>query len=88
MTCTARHSPSRPSARYNPNPSPNPNPNPDPDPDPSPNPNPNPNQVRQVVDGERLVSEFEVQAGAVPFVSDFVPLAYSGGLPPTTNPNP
>ena len=41
-----------------------------------------------MVDGERLVSEFEVQAGAVPFVSDFVPLAYSGGLPPTTDPNP
>ena len=41
-----------------------------------------------MVDGERLVSEFEVQAVAVPFVSDFVPLAYSGGLPPTTNPNP
>lgn len=40
-------------------------------------------KVRQVVDGERLVSEFEVQAGAVPFVSDFVPLAYSGGLPLT-----
>ena len=38
-------------------------------------------KVRQVVDGEKLVSEFEVQAGAVPFVSDFVPLAYSGGLP-------
>lgn len=38
-------------------------------------------KVRQVVDGEKLVSEFEVQAGAVPFVSDFVPLVYSGGLP-------
>ena len=38
-------------------------------------------KVRQVVDGQRLVSEFEVQAGAVPFLSDYLPLAYSGGLP-------
>lgn len=42
-------------------------------------------KVRQVVDGERVVSEFEVTVGAVPFLAD-VPLigprlAYSGGLP-------
>jgi hypothetical protein len=39
--------------------------------------------VRQVItkDG-RLVNEFEVRAGAIPFLSDFVPsLRYSGGLP-------
>merc|ERR1719310_364184 len=38
-------------------------------------------KVRQVISETKLVSEFEVRAGAVPFVSDFVPLAYSGGLP-------
>lgn len=38
-------------------------------------------QVRQVVSGSRLVSEFEVSAGAVPFLSDFTPFSYSGGLP-------
>eukprot|EP00584_Thalassiosira_punctigera_P005619 CAMPEP_0172531128 /NCGR_PEP_ID=MMETSP1067-20121228/4653_1 /TAXON_ID=265564 ORGANISM="Thalassiosira punctigera, Strain Tpunct2005C2" /NCGR_SAMPLE_ID=MMETSP1067 /ASSEMBLY_ACC=CAM_ASM_000444 /LENGTH=354 /DNA_ID=CAMNT_0013315471 /DNA_START=64 /DNA_END=1128 /DNA_ORIENTATION=- len=38
--------------------------------------------VRQVITGEgRLVNEFEVKVGAVPFLSDFLPLAYSGGLP-------
>ena len=39
--------------------------------------------VRQVIrkDG-RLVNEFEVKAGAIPFLSDFIPsLRYSGGLP-------
>jgi hypothetical protein len=39
--------------------------------------------VRQVItkDG-RLVNEFEVRAGAIPFLSDFLPsLRYSGGLP-------
>ena len=39
--------------------------------------------VRQIItrDG-RLVNEFEVRAGAVPFLSDLVPsLKYSGGLP-------
>lgn len=40
-------------------------------------------KVRQVIDGARVVSEFEVQAGAVPFLFDFVPFAYSGGLPLT-----
>jgi hypothetical protein len=39
--------------------------------------------VRQVISREgRLVNEFEVKAGAIPFLSDFVPsLRYSGGLP-------
>ena len=39
--------------------------------------------VRQIVSNDRLVSEFEVQAGAVPFLSDFTPFAYSGGIPVT-----
>lgn len=38
-------------------------------------------QVRQVVSSNRIVSEFEVQAGAVPFLNDFTPFSYSGGLP-------
>lgn len=38
-------------------------------------------QVRQVVSDTRLVSEFEVQVGAVPFLSDFTPFSYSGGAP-------
>lgn len=37
--------------------------------------------VRQIVSGTRLVSEFEVKAGAVPFLSDFTPFQYSGGWP-------
>jgi len=43
-------------------------------------------QVRQVVslDPPMLTSEFEVRAGAVPFLSDVLPfLRYSGGLPLT-----
>lgn len=41
--------------------------------------------VRQVISRTgRLVNEFEVKAGAIPFLSDFVrPLTYSGGLPLT-----
>lgn len=41
--------------------------------------------VRQVISRTgRLVNEFEVKAGAIPFLSDFVrPLTYSGGLPVT-----
>mmetsp|Transcript_11992 Transcript_11992/g.28854 ORF Transcript_11992/g.28854 Transcript_11992/m.28854 type:complete len:498 (-) Transcript_11992:61-1554(-) len=38
-------------------------------------------QVRQVVSETRLTSEFEVQVGSVPFLSDFTPFAYSGGWP-------
>ena len=30
---------------------------------------------------DKIVSEFETAAGAVPFLTDFLPLAYSGGLP-------
>ena len=41
-------------------------------------------KVRQIVDGSRVVSEFEVSAGAVPFLTDAAPfLSYSGGLPLT-----
>jgi hypothetical protein len=39
--------------------------------------------VRQIISSDRLVSEFEVKAGAVPFISDFTPFKYSGGLPVT-----
>lgn len=41
--------------------------------------------VRQVIASTgRIVNEFEVKAGAVPFLSDFLPqLRYSGGLPLT-----
>lgn len=40
-------------------------------------------KVRQIVGGYpiRMVSEFEVKVGAVPFLSDFTPFAYSGGWP-------
>ena len=38
--------------------------------------------VRQIITGEgKLVNEFEVKVGAVPFLSDCLPLKYSGGLP-------
>jgi len=40
-------------------------------------------QVRQVVSSNRLVSEFEVQVGSIPFLNDFTPFSYSGGLPVT-----
>lgn len=39
--------------------------------------------VRQIVSRSRLVSEFEVKAGAIPFLNDFTPFSYSGGLPVT-----
>lgn len=39
--------------------------------------------VRQIISASRLVSEFEVKAGAVPFLSDLTPFSYSGGLPIT-----
>ena len=36
----------------------------------------------QVISADAVVSEFEVSAGAVPFLSDAAPfLSYSGGLP-------
>ena len=38
-------------------------------------------QVRQIISPTRLVSEFEVVVGAVPFLSDFTPFTYSGGVP-------
>ena len=42
-------------------------------------------KVRQIIDadGGRMVSEFEVKVGSIPFLSDFTPFAYSGGLPST-----
>jgi len=40
-------------------------------------------KVRQVVSEEKLVSEFEVKVGSIPFLSDFTPFAYSGGWPVT-----
>ena len=43
-------------------------------------------EVRQVISKEgRMVNEFEVKAGAVPFLSDFTPFRYSGGLPVTVD---
>ena len=38
-------------------------------------------KVRQIISPTRMVSEFEVRVGSVPFLSDFTPFAYSGGLP-------
>jgi len=41
-------------------------------------------KVRQVVSSSRIISEFEVSVGAVPFLSDVLPfVTYSGGLPLT-----
>ena len=39
--------------------------------------------VRQIVSASRLVSEIEVRAGAIPFLSDVTRFSYSGGLPVT-----
>jgi len=38
-------------------------------------------KVRQIIGNGRMVSEFEVRAGAVPFIGDFTPFQYAGGLP-------
>ena len=40
-------------------------------------------KVRQIIGGypSRMTSEFEVKVGAIPFLSDFTPFAYSGGWP-------
>ena len=40
-------------------------------------------KVRQIVSSDRMVSEFEVKVGSIPFLSDFTPFSYSGGLPIT-----
>lgn len=42
-------------------------------------------KVRQVVDTStsKLVSEFEVKVGSIPFLNDYTPFSYSGGLPGT-----
>jgi hypothetical protein len=37
--------------------------------------------VRQVVSEDKIVNEFEVSAGTIPFLSDLTPFSYSGGLP-------
>jgi PAP_fibrillin. len=42
-------------------------------------------KVRQIISSDRLISEFEVTVGSIPFLSDFTPLKYSGGLPFTIN---
>ena len=38
-------------------------------------------KVRQIVSDSRIISEFETKVGAIPFLSDFTPFKYSGGLP-------
>lgn len=40
-------------------------------------------KVRQIISETQLTSEFEVKVGAIPFLSDFTPFRYSGGLPLT-----
>eukprot|EP00560_Eucampia_antarctica_P001928 CAMPEP_0197833044 /NCGR_PEP_ID=MMETSP1437-20131217/17369_1 /TAXON_ID=49252 ORGANISM="Eucampia antarctica, Strain CCMP1452" /NCGR_SAMPLE_ID=MMETSP1437 /ASSEMBLY_ACC=CAM_ASM_001096 /LENGTH=308 /DNA_ID=CAMNT_0043436793 /DNA_START=237 /DNA_END=1163 /DNA_ORIENTATION=+ len=41
-------------------------------------------KVRQViVQNKRIVSEFEVKVGSIPFLNDIIPFSYSGGLPGT-----
>ena len=42
-------------------------------------------KVRQIISSDRMVSEFEVNVGSVPFLSDLTPFKYSGGLPFTIN---
>jgi len=42
-------------------------------------------KVRQIISSDRMVSEFEVNVGSVPFLSDFTPFKYAGGLPFTIN---
>ena len=37
--------------------------------------------VRQVISETLMVSEFEVKVGGIPFLNDFTPFSYSGGLP-------
>eukprot|EP00535_Pseudo-nitzschia_heimii_P001386 CAMPEP_0197181932 /NCGR_PEP_ID=MMETSP1423-20130617/6065_1 /TAXON_ID=476441 /ORGANISM="Pseudo-nitzschia heimii, Strain UNC1101" /LENGTH=393 /DNA_ID=CAMNT_0042632279 /DNA_START=116 /DNA_END=1297 /DNA_ORIENTATION=- len=39
--------------------------------------------VRQVISSTLMISEFEVKVGAVPFLNDFTPFSYGGGLPLT-----
>jgi len=42
-------------------------------------------KVRQIISSDRMVSEFEVNVGSVPFLSDLTPFKYSGGMPFTIN---
>ena len=37
--------------------------------------------VQQIISKTRMVSEVEVKAGTAPFLSDFTPFLYLGGLP-------
>jgi hypothetical protein len=37
--------------------------------------------VRQIISSNRLISEFEVKAGTIPFLNDLTPFSYSGGWP-------
>merc|ERR1711988_392523 len=37
--------------------------------------------VRQIITDTLLISEFEVEVGAIPFLNDFTPFSYSGGWP-------
>ena len=39
--------------------------------------------VKQIITPTQLISEFNVEAGAVPFLNDFTPFSYSGGIPLT-----
>jgi hypothetical protein len=39
--------------------------------------------VRQIITATSMISEFEVKAGAIPFLRDFTPFSYSGGMPVT-----
>ena len=47
-------------------------------------------KVRQVVDTatSKLISEFEVKVGSIPFLNDYTPFSYSGGLPVSTASSP
>jgi len=41
-------------------------------------------KVRQIIsDNGRMISEFETRVGSIPFLSDFTPFTYAGGLPVT-----
>lgn len=39
--------------------------------------------VRQIITESSMTNEFEVSVGSIPFLNDFTPFSYSGGLPVT-----
>jgi PAP_fibrillin len=39
--------------------------------------------VRQIITNDTMINEFEVSVAAIPFLHDFTPFSYSGGLPVT-----